>query len=67
VAPRLLARLGRDLGGGPWGQGSWADTTVTLPDGEWADILTGERVTGGPAQLETLLRRFPVAVLGRQP
>jgi (1->4)-alpha-D-glucan 1-alpha-D-glucosylmutase len=62
LVPRLLARLA----GGPWGQGSWADTTVTLPDGEWADILTGERVTGGPARLETLLRRFPVAVLGSQ-
>jgi (1->4)-alpha-D-glucan 1-alpha-D-glucosylmutase len=61
VVPRLLARLG----GGPWGRGAWADTAVTLPDGEWADVLTGDRVIGGRAGLESLLHRFPVAVLAR--
>ncbi|HEY3956769.1 MAG TPA: malto-oligosyltrehalose synthase [Streptosporangiaceae bacterium] len=62
VVPRLLA----GLGGGPWGQGAWADTTVTLPDGAWTDMLTGGQVTGGPVELETLLRNFPVAVLAPQ-
>ncbi len=62
VVPRLLVRLG----GGAWGQGAWADTAMTLPDGEWADILTGDRVSGGPVRVETLLHRVPVAVLARE-
>jgi (1->4)-alpha-D-glucan 1-alpha-D-glucosylmutase len=60
VVPRLVARLG----GGPWGQGAWADTRVTLPSGQWRDVLTGETVAGGPVSIDTLLDRFPVAVLG---
>ena len=55
VVPRLVARL--DPG--------WPGTVVDLPDGDWRDILTGDPVPGGPAPVATLLRRFPVAVLGR--
>ncbi|HEX3922343.1 MAG TPA: malto-oligosyltrehalose synthase [Streptosporangiaceae bacterium] len=55
VVPRLVARL--DTG--------WPGTVVDLPDGDWRDILTGDPVPGGPAPVATLLRRFPVAVLGR--
>jgi (1->4)-alpha-D-glucan 1-alpha-D-glucosylmutase len=62
VVPRLVARLG----GGVWGQGAWADTAVTLPPGAWADVLTGEPVTGSTVSVETLLRRFPVTVLHRE-
>jgi (1->4)-alpha-D-glucan 1-alpha-D-glucosylmutase len=43
----------------------WADTTVELPPGPWADVLTGAMVDGGRAAVAGLLRRFPVAVLGR--
>jgi hypothetical protein len=57
--PRLVARLG----GGSWGAGAWGDTTVSIPDGSWTDVLTGEPVAGGSVSVETLLRRFPVAVL----
>jgi (1->4)-alpha-D-glucan 1-alpha-D-glucosylmutase len=53
VVPRLVAGLG-----------DWAQTAVTLPGGSWADVLTGEPVTGGEVSVATLLRRFPVAVLG---
>jgi (1->4)-alpha-D-glucan 1-alpha-D-glucosylmutase len=59
VVPRLVARLG----GGPWGQGAWGDTAVTLPAGRWRDVLTGEAVAGGTAEVETLLRWFAVTVL----
>jgi (1->4)-alpha-D-glucan 1-alpha-D-glucosylmutase len=59
VVPRLVARLG----GGTWGAGAWGDTSVALPGGDWTDVLTGEQVTGGSVSMETLLRRFPVAVL----
>jgi (1->4)-alpha-D-glucan 1-alpha-D-glucosylmutase len=68
VVPRLLARLG----GGHWGAGAWGDTAVALPDGSWTDVLTGEHVPaqrerrGGQVGMETLLARFPVAVLGRE-
>jgi (1->4)-alpha-D-glucan 1-alpha-D-glucosylmutase len=60
VVPRLLARLG----GTGWGHGAWDDTAVALPGGTWTDVLTGEQVRGGNVSAETLLRRFPVAVLG---
>jgi alpha-glucosidase (family GH31 glycosyl hydrolase) len=40
---------------------------VDLPEGGWADVLTGERVDGGSATMTALLRRFPVAILGREP
>ena len=54
VVPRLVARLG-----------DWAGTAVTLPGGAWADVLTGEPVTGGAVSVSAL-ERFPVAVLGRE-
>ena len=59
IVPRLVARLG----GGPWGQGAWDGTQVTLPSGPWRDVLTGEAAGGGPTDVETLLRRFPVTIL----
>jgi (1->4)-alpha-D-glucan 1-alpha-D-glucosylmutase len=61
VVPRL-ARPGE----------TWAGTTVELPGGTWTDVLTGDAVTsdgtGGTASVgvASLLRRFPVAVLGRE-
>ena len=56
VVPRLVARLsGR----------TWDDTTITLPGGDWISVLDGEPVRGGQVSAATLLRRFPVAVLGR--
>jgi len=54
VVPRLLAGLG----------GTWADTTIELPPGDWEDVLTGARHAGGGAvELSGLLGGFPVAVL----
>ncbi len=60
VVPRLILGL-RQVGG-------WKDTTVTLPAGEWTDVLTGKRhgSAGAPsssAYLLKLLRDFPVALL----
>jgi (1->4)-alpha-D-glucan 1-alpha-D-glucosylmutase len=55
IVPRLVARLDPD----------WPGTMVELPDGEWTDILTGDQVRGGTVPVATLLRQFPVAVLGR--
>ena len=60
VVPRLLARLGD-----PSSPGTWPGTTVTLPGGDWTDVLTGARVPGGAVPVGTVLQRFPVSVLGR--
>jgi (1->4)-alpha-D-glucan 1-alpha-D-glucosylmutase len=55
LVPRLVAVPG----------GGWAGTTVELPAGPLVDVLTGERADGGEAGVADLLRRFPVAILGR--
>ncbi|HWG22296.1 MAG TPA: malto-oligosyltrehalose synthase [Terracidiphilus sp.] len=44
---------------------SWAATTITLSDGRWSNILTGEAVNGGRLRMQVLLRHFPVALLVR--
>ena len=59
VVPRLV--LGLRRGGG------WRDTTLTLPDGRWLDVLTGRRHDGGTAYVLRLLRDFPVTMLIRVP
>jgi (1->4)-alpha-D-glucan 1-alpha-D-glucosylmutase len=56
IVPRLSAKLGDD----------WRDTEVELPDGDWTNHLTGERLRGGPTRLAALMRRFPVALLARE-
>jgi (1->4)-alpha-D-glucan 1-alpha-D-glucosylmutase len=56
VAPRLVLGLG----------GDWADTSLTLPEGRWADVLDGGRRTfEGQVTLADLLAPFPVALLER--
>jgi (1->4)-alpha-D-glucan 1-alpha-D-glucosylmutase len=47
---------------------TWAGTTVELPGGAWADVLTGDSVAregAGGVSVAALLGRFPVAVLAR--
>ncbi len=56
IAPRWPLRLG----------GSWAGTTIELPQGPWRNRLTGDVVTGGRALVHKLLERFPVALLTRE-
>ncbi|MGO9081965.1 MAG: malto-oligosyltrehalose synthase [Streptosporangiaceae bacterium] len=67
VVPRLVAQLA----------GDWAGTTVTLPPGSWASVLTGDTAVGdtadgdaagavsGEVSMARLVARFPVAVLGK--
>jgi len=55
VVPRLLVTLE-----------DWAGAVVELPEGAWVDVLTGEKLDGGPAEVAELLSRFPVAILGRE-
>ena len=53
VVPRLTLLL----------DGAWQDTAITLPAGQWTNVLTGEEMAGGPVRLERLLEKFPVALL----
>ncbi len=46
--------------------GNWSGTTVELPQGTWTNILTRETLTGGQQRVNTLLQRFPVALLTRE-
>jgi (1->4)-alpha-D-glucan 1-alpha-D-glucosylmutase len=43
----------------------WGDTTLPLPEGRWADLLTG-REYAGQAPLHDLLADYPVALLIRE-
>jgi len=46
--------------------GSWGSTVVELPPGQWRNRLTGEVIAGGRVRIQTLLERFPVALLVRE-
>jgi (1->4)-alpha-D-glucan 1-alpha-D-glucosylmutase len=43
----------------------WGDTTLPLPDGEWADLLNG-REHAGASRLDAVLADYPVALLVRE-
>ena len=60
-----LVVVGTRLPVGLESAGGWRDTTVTLTDGEWTDVITGSTVSGGHAQVADVLKRFPVALLVR--
>ena len=54
VVPRLVSRLA----------GDWRDTTLTLPAGQWRNVLSNDDVTGR-VTANDLFTRFPVALLER--
>jgi (1->4)-alpha-D-glucan 1-alpha-D-glucosylmutase len=56
VVPRLIVKLG----------GGWRDTTVSLPQGRWKNLLTGAIVDSERVVVKELLREFPVALLVRE-
>jgi (1->4)-alpha-D-glucan 1-alpha-D-glucosylmutase len=53
MVPRLVWQLGND----------WDCTTVQVPEGDWLNVLSGERLAAGDHELSTVLRRFPVALI----
>lgn len=55
VAPRWNVRLGSGFG----------STSVELPQGNWSNVFTGERVNGGRVRANQLFGKFPVAMLVR--
>jgi (1->4)-alpha-D-glucan 1-alpha-D-glucosylmutase len=46
--------------------GDWDGTTIDLPRGDWRDILTGQRSSGGKLEVGSLWGGLPVAVLARE-
>lgn len=56
VVPRLILRL----------KDNWSDTALTPPEGNWVNILTGDRLKGEAVPVGELLSRFPVALLVRE-
>ncbi|TMU90495.1 malto-oligosyltrehalose synthase [Streptomyces sp. DASNCL29] len=63
-AVTVVTRLSRRLAEA----GGWGATRLPLPPGRWRDLLTGrtaERTAEGPAALDELLSRLPVALLIR--
>lgn len=57
VVTRLPVRLARR-------PGRWADTSLTLPEGAWRDLLTGEPHSG-TVPVARLLDQYPVSLLER--
>ena len=58
VVPRLVVGLQR--------RGGWGDTSLEIPQGDWVDRLSGQKLTGGRIGVADLLQRFPVALLARE-
>jgi (1->4)-alpha-D-glucan 1-alpha-D-glucosylmutase len=56
IVPRWNMKLG----------GSWSGTTVDLPAERWTNVLASEVVKGGRVPIQSLLQRFPVALLVKE-
>jgi len=46
--------------------GNWVSTTIELMPGGWRNNFTNEVMMGGRVRVQTLLQRFPVALLTRE-
>jgi (1->4)-alpha-D-glucan 1-alpha-D-glucosylmutase len=57
LVPRLVIGL----------NGEWGNTSLQLPEGAWVNRLTGEKFAGAAHSVSMLLKRFPVALLVREP
>lgn len=57
LVPRLPIRLAD----------RWDGATLELPAGRWRNLMTGESHRGGATPVATILARFPVALLERDP
>lgn len=65
VVPRLPGAVMAGRGRPPLGE-DWSGTAVTLPVGEWTDLLTGAgRAGGSDVPVGDVLRTLPVALLAR--
>jgi len=66
VAPRLFATLMRETDLAPLGATAWGDSALSLPEGSYENVLTGEsHQVKGKVKVADLLATFPVALLRR--
>jgi len=56
LAPRLAVSL----------DGNWEDTVIELPAGNWENVFSGERFSGGTQKLSRLLVQYPVALMVKE-
>jgi len=56
VVPRWNLKLGR----------GWGATRVTLPQGRWKNVLTGDNIASGNARIQLLLNHFPVGLFVKE-
>jgi len=64
LAPRLFAKLMEADDLAPLGAKAWGEAKIRLPnEGEYANVLTGERHRGRELRLADVLATFPVALL----
>jgi (1->4)-alpha-D-glucan 1-alpha-D-glucosylmutase len=45
---------------------NWSSTSIELPPGPWRNRLTGDMVDGGRTRVQSLMQRFPVALLTKE-
>jgi (1->4)-alpha-D-glucan 1-alpha-D-glucosylmutase len=45
--------------------GDWADTAISIPEGDWRNVLSSEDFAGGAVSVRALTDKFPVALLIR--
>jgi (1->4)-alpha-D-glucan 1-alpha-D-glucosylmutase len=45
---------------------NWGSTTIELPAGRWRNALTGDMVDGARMRVQSLVQRFPVALLTKE-
>jgi (1->4)-alpha-D-glucan 1-alpha-D-glucosylmutase len=56
IAPRLLST-----------RGDWDGTLLEIPEGLWRNHFTGDLVQGGKVDVASIIKRFPVALLAKEP
>jgi maltooligosyltrehalose synthase len=62
VAPRLFTRLMDEGERAPLGEKAWGDAQIAC-EGEYLNVLTGERHAGRALRIAEVLKTFPVALL----
>jgi maltooligosyltrehalose synthase len=46
--------------------GNWEEMSLELPEGVWKNVLSGEDLHDGKADIAGLFSRFPVALLVKE-
>jgi maltooligosyltrehalose synthase len=50
----------------PMSAGNWEEVSLELPPGVWKNVLNGQRLGEGKAEISGLFSRFPVALLVKE-